>query len=155
MLHPRKRRHDSIELDEITASFFFFDLAFERLRKNDEDRLEPPLYSLPVAGLPMLLALASLPAPRLAPGGAPSRLASPPIMQVPPMRMFEDDLIATELAPTNAPEVAADLTTVVQGGSLRTWSYDSADVEQVRRPQHRGRSARRDRRALARDLPSA
>ena len=79
----------------------------------------------------MLLALASLPAPRLAPGGAPSRLASPPIMQVPPMRMFEDDLIATELAPTNAPEVAADLTTVVQGGSLRTWSYDSADVEQV------------------------
>ena len=79
-----------------------------------------------------MMLLAATPALRMAPlAGAPIMRAAPPAMQVAPV---SDPVGAANYAgsvmPTRAPADAENII-LVQGGSLRTWSYRSPAIEQV------------------------
>ena len=48
-----------------------------------------------------------------------------------PLAPYCDWITEVPYVPTNKPRKMADSTILVQGGSLRTWSYRSPSVEQV------------------------
>jgi len=77
--------------------------------------------------------LSASPALLLGPAATPSLRATPPVMQlreqVAPVGVGTAGL-SGGVVPTRAP-VDLDTTILVQGGSLRTWSYRSPSVEQV------------------------
>jgi len=76
----------------------------------------------------MLSLLAASPALHLAPAAAPFLRMAPPVMQLAPP--VPGTSISGSVASARGP-LSPDATILVQGGSLRTWSYRSPAVEQV------------------------
>jgi hypothetical protein len=79
--------------------------------------------------------LSSLLAPSMALHLAPNAAAGALRMASPAMQMAQAPVrvgaASGNVVPTNKPRKTADSTILVQGGSLRTWSYRSPSVEQV------------------------
>ena len=83
----------------------------------------------------LIAMLSSLLAPSMALHLAPNAAAGALRMASPAMQMAQAPgrvgAASGNVVPTNKPRKTADSTILVQGGSLRTWSYRSPSVEQV------------------------